>query len=161
MGGGGTLGSMSDFTFRDFSLSPDKAKPKRFTVDGDEFFLPAVIAPIMLGELIESAKGIGGFSVGNSEEIQAALERVAAMTDLLLTPDTAPRFKERLFSRTEPFDLTTQVVPIIRWIIEVYSVRPTEASSDSTNGSGDAGGISTDTAPSVESIPGVSPQFVS
>lgn len=152
---------MSDFTFRDFSLSPDKAKPKRFVVDNDEFFLPAVIAPIMLGELIESAKGMGGFSIGNKAEVEAALERIAAMTDLLLTEETAPRFRERLFSRTEPMDLNEQVLPIVRWIIEVYSVRPTEASSDSTNGSGGAGGISTDIALNGELIPGDYPLSVS
>jgi hypothetical protein len=151
----------TDLSFRDFSLTPEDAKPKSFNVDGDVFFLPGVIAPVVLGELIESAKGLGGFHVGNKAEIEAALERIAAMTDLLLSPETAPRFRERLFSRTEPLDLNKQVVPIVRWIVEVYSVRPTEASSDSMNGSEGAGGISTDIAPIVESIPGVSPLFVS
>jgi len=150
-----------DLTFRDFSLSADDARPKRFQIDADVFFLPAVIAPVVLGELMESAKGLGGFKLGEKAEVEAALERIAALTDLLLTPETAPRFRERLFSRTEPLDLVRQVLPVVRWMVEVYTVRPTEASSDSTNGSADAGGISTDIAPSEESIPGVSPLFVS
>lgn len=150
-----------DLTFRDFSLTPEQAKPKHFTVDGDTFYLPPVIAPIVLGELMEAAKGLGGFEIGDKAQVDAGLARIADLMDLLLTPETAPRFRERLFSRTEPFDLVNQVLPIVRWTIEVYSVRPTEASSDSTNGSEDAGGISTDTVPIVESIPGVFPQYVS
>ena len=65
----------TDLSFRDFSLTEEDAKPKTFKVDGDTFCLPAVIAPVMLGELIESAKGLGGFSVADQASVEAALQR--------------------------------------------------------------------------------------
>lgn len=141
-------------TLRDFSLSAEESEPKGFTVGADTFEGPPVIAPILWGDLMEAARNLEGFRMGSPEEVKAALERVAKFTDILLTPDSAPRFRERLFSTTEPLDLVKQVIPILQWLMEVYALRPTEASNDSTTGSSDAGGISTDTAHTEESTLG-------
>lgn len=145
-------------TLRDFSLSPADSEPKGFTIGTDTFECPAVLAPVLWGDLMEAARGLGGFQMGDKTEIAAALERIAAFTDVIFVDDAArARFRERLFSRTEPIDLVKQVIPILNYLMEVYAVRPTQASSGSTTGSSDAGGTSTDTALTEESIPGDSP----
>lgn len=144
-------------TLRDFSLSPEQSAPKGFTIGADTFEGPPVLAPVLWGDLMEAARGLGGFTMGNKEEIAAALERIAAFTDVILTGAGKARFRELLFSTTEPLDLTQQVIPILHHLMELYAVRPTRASGDSTTGSSDAGGISTDTAPTGESTRGDSP----
>lgn len=143
-------------TLRDFSLSAEESEPKGFTIGADTFEGPAVLAPVVWGDLMEAARGLGGFTMGSKEEINAALGRIAAFTDVLLVKGKE-RFRERLFSATEPLDLTKQVIPILHHMMEVYGLRPTQASGDSTTGSSDAGGTSTDTAPTVESTPGLFP----
>lgn len=144
-------------TLRDFSLSAEDSEPKGFTIGPDRFEGPPIIPPVVWGDLMEAARGLGGFQMGNREEIAAALERVAKFTDVVLTDESAPRFRERLFSRTEPIDLVKQVIPILNYLMEVYAVRPPQASGGSTNGSSDAGGTSTATALTEESTPGDSP----
>lgn len=144
-------------TLRDFSLSPEQSAPKGFTIGADTFEGPPVLAPVLWGDLMEAARGLGGFTMGSKEEIAAALERIANFTDVLLIGAGKARFRERLFSTTEPLDLTQQVIPILHHLMELYAVRPTRASGDSTNGSSGAGGTSTDTALTVESTPGLFP----
>ncbi len=143
-------------TLRDFSLSAEESEPKGFTIGADTFEGPAVLPPVVWGDLMEAARGLGGFTMGNKEEINAALERIAAFTDVLLVKGNE-RFRDRLFSATEPLDLTVQVIPILHHLMELYGLRPTQASGDSTTGSSDAGGISTDTALTEESTPGLFP----
>lgn len=141
-------------TLRDFSLSPEQSAPKGFTIGADRFEGPAVLAPVIWGDLMEAARGLGGFSLSSKEEIHAALERIAAFADVILIGDGKGRFRERLFSTTEPLDLQQQVIPILNHLMELYGLRPTQASGDFTNGSSDAGGTSTGTAPIEESTPG-------
>lgn len=136
---------MTEPTMRDFSSA---RKPISFKADNDVFHGPAVLPAAVFGELLEAAKGLGGFQLGDAAQIKEALERIAGFTDIVLTPETAPRFRERLLSREEPLDLTEQVLPILKYLTEVYGLRPTQAPSDSSNGSDGAGGISTATAPS-------------
>lgn len=136
---------MTEPTMRDFS---SKRKPISFTIEADVFHGPAVLPAAVFGELMEAAKGLGSFQMTDAKQVDAALERVAEFTDLILTPETAPRFRERLLSRTEPLDLVEQVLPIVQWLAEVYGMRPTQAPSNSVSGSDGAGGISTDITPS-------------
>lgn len=136
-----------DLKHRDFSLQGDEAEPKTFTVGKDEFVAPPVIPPVLLGDLAAASQGFGDLK----GDVPAQLEKVASIFDLLLTPETAPRFRERLLSRTEPIDLNRQALPIMHWLMEVYGLRPTEPSSSSGSGVNGGGPGSTDGAPNTES----------
>jgi hypothetical protein len=139
-----------DLQMKDFSLPPEDAKPKPFTIGADTFFAPPVIPPVVLAELAGMASSLSEVQKGG--DLMAVLEKVATLFDGLLTEETAPRFRERLLGRTDPIDLHRQAIPILQWLMEVYGLRPTQPSSSSANGLDGGGGGSTDPAQSGESI---------
>lgn len=66
---------------------------------------------------------------------------------------TAQRFRERLYSRDRPFDMTREVMPAIIALIEEYTGRPTPPSPSSSTPSPGDGTASTDGAPSTAWTP--------
>lgn len=154
-----------DMKFKDFSLGDPGAEgnelglgdPITFAVGKDQFAALPVVAPILLSELVASSHGFAELK----GDVPAQLERVAKLFDLLLTDETAPRFRERILSRKEPLDLNRQVLPIMHWLMECYGMRPTEPSSSSTPGVNDGGPGSTDGAPNAASALSGSPPPVS
>lgn len=142
-----------DLSFKDFSLKGQAAQPKHFKIDGDEFFAPAVIPADVLGILVEAGTSLSEIKGTPKQQLDALIAKIADVMDLLLTPETAPRFKERLYSRTEPMDLYTQAIPAMQWLVEVYSQRPTQPPSSSASGPEDGGGGLTAIAPSEGSTP--------
>lgn len=152
-----------DMKFKDFSLGDPDAPgnelglgvPIEFKVGKDVFRAPAVVAPILLGRITAAAQG---FSEPDGD-MGKKLEYAAEIFDQLLTPETAPRFRERLLSATEPIDLNRQAVPILYWLMEVYGMRPTQPSLSSMDGVSDGGPGSTDGVPNTAfHLSGLAPQ---
>lgn len=141
-----------DLSFKDFSLTGQAAQPKRIKIDADEFLAPPVIPGAVLGELVQVGSSLGDLKGSPSEQVDLLMAKIAEVMDKLLTKETAPRFRERLYSLSEPMDLYLQAIPAMQWLVEAYSHRPTKPSSSSANGPGDDGGGLTATAPNGESI---------
>jgi hypothetical protein len=74
---------------------------------------------------------------------------------ILPDPVQAQRFRLRLYSRTQPLDLTREVYPAITALIEEYTGRPTQPSPPSPTPSGGDGHVSTDGAQPTGSTPAV------
>jgi len=162
------------------------ARSLKFTVDrdvidleigGEHFEAPPLLAPAALGELLD----MHGRMSEKFARLQAApgqtaesgamddiLAFIADMYDLIFgeeTPgvkrDTAVRFRDRLYSKDNPFDLTREVIPAVVALVEEYTDRPTQPSPPSSTSPGDGGTTSTVGQPSTVSIPTSSPLPVS
>lgn len=140
---------------RDFT---SKREPIEFTIDDDVFRAPASIPAAVLLDLMGMQEQLGDLTKLDPEK---GLQLLVDIFNLLLTPASATRFKERLTSREEPLDLQEQVIPIIEWLVEEYTARPTKPSLNSPAGSATNGGASTAGAPLTESTPSISPQTAS
>lgn len=132
---------------KDFSVT---AEPKTWTMDGDTFIAPPTIPPMVLADIAESASALTNVA---ENDLRGRLEAVANLFDMLLTPETAPRFRERLTAKkaataADTIDLNKQAIPVLYWLLEEYGLRPTEPSEPSATGHDGTGISSTDTAPS-------------
>lgn len=151
-----------DLAYKDFSLPEAELQPKRFKVGPEQFTAPPQIGALTIARLVGAANQLTslGASLSESqtnndpvkmaEQIEGILTSVGDFfVELLDDEDTSgERFKAALLRKKNPLDLNKQVFPIIHWLLEVYGLRPTEASSPSSNGSEDAGPGSTDGAAS-------------
>lgn len=114
----------TDIRFKDFTVD---AQPIRFQVNDDVFTAPAVLPiPVMqqLTTAVEKLKGVSD---------AAAFDAILEVFDAILVDDSARRFRERVADKVQPIGIE-QVVNIMNWLIEVYGLRPTEQSSDSSAG---------------------------
>jgi hypothetical protein len=134
-------------------------EPIEVEIGGEMFVAHPLLAPATLGELLDK-KNVALDLVRQSEKesVDDALDLIAGIFDLILVSQSAERFRERLFSRSEPFDLAREVLPTIVGVVQEYTGRPTRPSSPSSDGSTTTGTPSTDGAPAEVSIPsGISP----
>lgn len=133
----------TEVTFKDFT----KAKKRvTFKIDDDVFEAPSVLPIPVMQELASSADKLkGNTSSGET------LREVIGIFDAILLNNSAARLRERIASKEEPVDLT-QLMDVMMWLLEVYGLRPTQPSSDSSAGlpDGTSGTPSTDGAPSAE-----------
>lgn len=140
---------------RDFSLP--KQETLKFKIDDDVFeAVPIVGAQVLrditnMSDLIQ-LQGLDTSSV-TKEQLEAMAEvanqhtaRTMQFLDLVLLPDSAARFAERLRSSDEPITIQ-QTYEVWRWLIERYSARPTPPSLPSLNGHDGTGSSSTVGAP--------------
>lgn len=120
----------------------------QFKLDGDVFTgvrdIPAV-----------KAMEFSGHADKMQREDISMDERVALFMDiirLLLVPESAERFIERLSDPVNPIGVQT-MIKIVPWLFEKYSARPTTPDSDSSAGSGnpESGTSSTVSTSGVES----------
>lgn len=113
-------------------------------MDGDTFVAPAKIPPIRLADISTLAA-----EIGKAEKLRQKLEAIADVFDQILTPESAPRFRERILSNDGDvaFDLNEQVMPLLQWLMEEYGLRPTQPSPPSSDGPSDGGTGLTDTVP--------------
>lgn len=116
----------TDVNFKDFTK---KKKRVEFKLDDDVFVAPSVLPVPVLQELAEAADGLktAGASAGET------LAKVVGVFDIILAEAPAARLRERIKSKDEPVDLE-QITDIMLWLLEVYGLRPTEPSSDSSAG---------------------------
>lgn len=132
---------------RDFFLDDE---PKRFRVhrDGDVFEAPPVLGPAALLDLVGVLKKMGnlGALAASPESAETAIKAIGDVFEGILDEESGPKFAALLTSRTRPIDLRRQLMPILRWLLEEYGLRPTTASSNSSSASTptDAGTSSTD-----------------
>lgn len=138
----------ADPDVEDFSIT---YKPIKFRVNGPDVFEAVPVLPVpVLREL--------GAMHGSMEQLSTIekFNKVLDMFDLLLTPESAKRFRARLESREDPdgggaIDLNRQVIPILNWLVEKFGMRPTGAAGSSSDGAGSTGDSSTAGPPAVAS----------
>lgn len=136
-------------------------EPIELEIGGEEFTAPAVLPAVVLGEILDQQAALSNFDPQAPDRLEAMLKVLATIFDLILVPESASRFRDRLYSRDNPFDLTREVLPVVYALIEEYTDRPTQLSPSSSNGSATAGTPSTDGPPPEESIPSTSPPAAS
>jgi hypothetical protein len=116
-----------DVRFKDFSK---KRKPVFFvldgpTPDGERFdCYPALALP----SLQEIALISGNMTADN------ATESFEEFFSVVMQPDSATRMAAKLHDRANPLD-PDQANEIMEWLMEVYGLRPSQPSSDSSAGS--------------------------
>ena len=113
--------------FKDFTK---KRVPVFFNIEGERFdCAPAV--PI--DDLQEMVKGFGEVTAENiADALRAFFEKV-------MDEATAARLSSMMKDKKNPLDME-QAKEIMEWLLEVYSLRPTEPSSESSTGSATDGG---------------------
>jgi hypothetical protein len=140
--------------FRDFTAenTPD---PIEFRLDPDTFRAFGAITTGTLQEIGDVVTGLaspdgptgpdGQATTAGLAAIIARVEIVLTAFDSLLEPESAARFRARAASKTNPVDFRV-LLSILTWLIEQYTNRPTEPSSNSSDGqpTGDGGPSSTD-----------------
>jgi len=136
-------------------------EPIVLELGGEEFHAPPVIAPAVLGDMLDAGERIGEIS-GKKDLSQRDMfaEMMKILDDvfgLVLIPESGARFHDRLHSRDNPFDLSKEVMPALEWLIEEYTDRPTEPSPPSSTGSSDGTPNSTSGASEEASTPATSP----
>lgn len=150
---------MSDF-IQDFSRPKVERETIKFKVDDDLFEAYPEIGGNVLMPAI-SLDGLDGLvgrdqaslqALSPEEQARAATAvnsqtvRALQFMDVVLLPDSAVRFAERMRSVEEPITLE-QAFQIWRWLLSQYGARPTEPSSPSENGHDGTGPSSTAGAP--------------
>lgn len=118
----------ADVAFKDFT----KAKKRvEFKIDDDVFTAPSVLPIPTMQELAGTADKL-------KSDLSSAdtLAQVIGIFDVILPDASAKRLRERISSKEEPVDLE-QLMEIMLWLLEVYGLRPTQPSSDSSVGSPD------------------------
>lgn len=121
--------STDDVRFKDFSK---KRKPINFLLDSTEPF--HCYEALALPSLQEIALIAGNMTSEN------ATESFAEFFKVVLQPPSAERMSAKLYDRMNPLD-PEQANEVMAWLMEVYGLRPTSPSSDSSAGSptGDGG----------------------
>lgn len=110
-------------SFKDFSRKP---RTVNFTLDGGEVFHCAPAIPIdTMQEVIDK---FGGITSANAKEA------VREFLRLVLLDESFERIQKRFTDKTNPLDII-QAKDILMWLLEVYGLRPSESSPDSSTGS--------------------------
>lgn len=132
-----------DVVFKDFT----KAKKRvTFQIDDDTFEAPSVLPVPVMQELAKSADGLKA-GASSSE----TLGQVVDVFNVILLDSSAEKLRGRIASKDNPVDLE-QLIDVMLWLLEVYGLRPTQPSSDSSTGQPNdvSGTPSTAGAPSAE-----------
>lgn len=140
-------------------------EPIELDLGGAELKAPPIIPPAVLGELLDVAPRITEIEQSKTLPQKDQLEQMMKIIDevmgLVLVPESAAVFHERLYSRTDPLDLQHEVMPAVEWLIEEYTGRPTQPSPPSSTGSSDGTSSLTSGAPDGDSTPSPSPPTAS
>lgn len=140
-------------------------EPIELEFDEDVCIAPSVIPSAVLAELLDAATRVteiqNDTSLTQKDMITQVLKVLDEVFGLVLVPDSAKVFHERLYSRDKPLDLSRQVMPAMEYLTEEYTDRPLAPSPPSTTGPQAGGTSSTPGASAVASIPSTSPLGVS
>ena len=150
------------------------ARRAKFTVDrepielelgGDVFTAPPVIPPAVLGDMLDAGERIQEIQnkpgVSQKELLDQMMKILDEVFGLVLVPESASLFHDRLFSHERPFNLVHEVQPALEWLVEEYTARPTEPSPPSSTGPSDGSTTSTSGVPVEVSTLSPSPLDVS
>ena len=111
---------------KDFS---EAHTPIQFKIDDDVFECYPVIP---VGTMLMFASK--GQSVGDDPSPETQMAVYEEMLRLVMQPESADLFIERMNSREKPVS-TRQAQEVISWIMEQHGERPTEPSENSSDGS--------------------------
>jgi hypothetical protein len=135
-----------------------KREPVTFDLDGDTFECVRKM-PMSL------TRKISALGDAENSNVNAKLDLFMEILEGLMLDHSYELFNKRLSDKTNPIDVE-ELSDIIEWLIEVYTGRPLEQSSDSANGSTidfteKDGTFSMDGAQAETLIPVSSPSIVS
>lgn len=130
--------------FRDFTR---KRKPVRFKIDDDMFECVPALGTEDIQALVTVFRGTQteGDDVDEIDRTTAVITKIREAFRLFLLPESYEIFLRRLGDRKNPID-ALQLLEIVQWIVEIYTKRPTEPSSNSSSGSQIADGGTDSTA---------------
>lgn len=104
---------------RSFTVSRE---PIELGLGGEDFFAVPVVAPAVLGDMLDAGERISEIQSNKGLTQKQMLDEMLKVLDAtfgaVLAPDSKPRFHERLFSPTEPFDLMRELMPALEWLVE-------------------------------------------
>ncbi len=123
--------------FKDFSLSPE---PISFKIDPDVFHCVPEIPLDALADMAGLATRAESATAGDT------LRKVYDLFDGILFTESAVLFRARGEKGSDNPIGMRHVKDILPWLMEVYGLRPTQPSDESSDGSTDGDGSSTDTA---------------
>jgi hypothetical protein len=136
-------------------------EPIELEFDDDVCTAPSTIPSVVLAELLDAGERVAAIQTDKSltqkEMITQVLKVLDEVFGLVLVPDSAKVFHERLYSRDKPLDLSRQVMPAMEYLLEEYTDRPLVASPPSTTGPRSGGTSSTPGALVGVSTPSPSP----
>lgn len=114
--------------FRDFSR---KRRPIFFIIDDERFDCRKALGASILQDAMTKFRGAR--SEGDDITAENVFAKISAALELILMPDAHTRFMGAVLDRErdEPIDLQ-QLTEIFMWLIEQYTIRPTEALSESS-----------------------------
>jgi hypothetical protein len=108
---------------KDFSV---ERKPIKFKIDDDIFeAVPDVAAEVMI-RFIDQASILENAEAPTNEKMNV----IQGMFYMVLKKESADTFVARLNDPDRPISLNT-FVEVVQWIMEQYSLRPTEPDSES------------------------------
>lgn len=131
---------LDQIEIRDFTI---KQKRVPFRIDNDVFEASAILGLPVMQDMVKMSKGIGDIA----EREDGDYTEIFTIFDQVLLPESARRFRERAMSRgDDAIDVKRQLLPILHYLLEVFGLRPTQLSSDSSTGSPSGGDGTTSTA---------------
>lgn len=115
---------MSDsVVLKDFSK---KREVPRFMLDGHEYVLYRALSIPSIQQLTK---------IGADFKLETAVESLSLFFELIMEEQYSRKLIEKLtVDKIEPLEVD-QAVDIMNWALEKYGMRPTQSSSDSSNGS--------------------------
>jgi len=140
---------------KDFSKAREQIS---FEIDGETFEAAEAIPADVLAEGVTVLNGVDPETATATDQIGA----LKSFMEMCLFPESYERFSYRMGNKANPIDLD-QVDQVASWLVEQYGMRPTQPSSDSTDGSPSPvpGTTSTASIPERVSISGASPSIAS
>lgn len=118
--------------FKDFTGDGGKIQ---FAISGETFTALDDIPLAYMGKLAEIGEGIAG---------DGGTDKIIQIFKALLEPESFTRFEAAVRGESSVVVGISRVKEIIPWLLEMYGLRPTEASSGSGITSSESGASSTD-----------------
>lgn len=128
--------SSDEVQFQDFS---DSRKPVRFKVQGELYQAYEALSVDTLQRVVTFAKQVGDLS----DDVIPAL---SGFYRLVMDEENATRLINQFVSQAEEPATADQAVAVMNWLLEVYGLRPSVSSSDSSVGSATDGAGTPSTA---------------
>lgn len=116
--------------FKEFEVDEE---PIRFTVGSGTYEAAPMIPVAMLQELaglLQDFSNAGKDEDGN-ENIGKKIDALKEVFKVILTDESYEPFVDRLGSKTKPIGINL-LSDILNWLLEVYGLRPTQSSEDSS-----------------------------
>jgi hypothetical protein len=127
----------TEVIFRDFTK---KRKPVVFGIDGVMYRCIKALGTESLQDLMRTYRSGELQEALKTSDADRIMEFMRAMFKIFLLDESYEPFVLKLRDKEDPVDIH-QLLEIVRWVVEVYTNRPSEPSEISSTGSldGDAG----------------------